>query len=225
MSKIRITKNGPYLVTGNISLGEMIILPTKNGNIYKEGRTFPSQEEYALCRCGKSKNKPFCDGSHHSSTFDGTLTASKELITNYATKYESPNLILEDAESLCAFARFCHNKSGDIWTLLETAENKKDEKIVIEMANNCPSGRLVIVDKKTKTKIEPVFEKSIMLLQDPSRKCSGPLWVRGGILIEDETGAKLETRNQVTLCRCGRSSNKPFCDASHVNSKFNDGGL
>lgn len=64
-----------------------------------------------------------------------------------------------------------------------------------------------------------------MLLQDPSRKCSGPLWVRGGILIEDETGAKLETRNQVTLCRCGRSSNKPFCDASHVNSKFNDGGL
>lgn len=105
MSKIRITKNGPYLVTGNIPLGEMIILPAKNGNIYKEGRTFPNQEKYALCRCGKSKNKPFCDGSHHSSNFDGTLTASKELITNYATKYESPNLILEDTESLLCFCK------------------------------------------------------------------------------------------------------------------------
>jgi CDGSH-type Zn-finger protein len=39
--------------------------------------------------------------------------------------------------------------------------------------------------------------------------------VRGGITIESADGVPYEVRNRVTLCRCGRSDNKPFCDASH----------
>jgi CDGSH-type Zn-finger protein len=50
---IRIEKNGPYQVTGNIELKHELDLQP------------PSKEHYALCRCGVSKNKPFCDGSHH----------------------------------------------------------------------------------------------------------------------------------------------------------------
>lgn len=168
---------------------------------------------------------PFCDSSNISTNFDGTLTASKDLISNYTKKYEGENYILEDSEYLCAFARFCNNKNDNIWDLVETAKSKEHEDIIIEMAHNCPSGRLVIVNKKTKTNIEPKLKKSIILLQDPSKKCSGPLWVRGEILIEDENGTKYPIRNRVTLCRCGHSSNKPFCDASHVNNGFNDGKL
>ena len=215
--KIKITKNGPYIVTGNVPLGELIIVEGKNGNEYREGRTFPLKEEYALCRCGKSKNMPFCDGSHITSKFDGTLTASKDSFKEQAVRYEGENVVLEDNESLCAFARFCHSDKGNIWDLTET-----DEDEAIRLACNCPSGRLVIYDKVSKKEIEPFLEPSIMLLQDPNKKCSGPLFVRGEIDIYDEDDNLYESRNRVTLCRCGESKNKPFCDASHVSAKFND---
>ncbi|MGH9998927.1 MAG: CDGSH iron-sulfur domain-containing protein [Nitrosopumilaceae archaeon] len=38
-------------------------------------------------------------------------------------------------------------------------------------------------------------------------------------------GTQYEKRNRVTLCRCGASSNKPFCNGSHASIKFNDGML
>lgn len=220
--KIKITKNGPYLVSGGISLGELIIKPGQDGLEYVEGRVFPEKDVYALCRCGKSSTMPFCDGIHKVINFDGELTASKELFSNQAERYYGEHLILEDAEELCAFARFCHSKRGDVWTLTEEAIDKKDKALAIKMACECPAGRLVMIDKKTYTEIEPTFEPSIMLLQDPLQKCSGPLWVRGGIIIEDDKGYIYETRNRVTLCRCGESNNKPFCDANHINYKFND---
>lgn len=50
----------------------------------------------------------------------------------------------------------------------------------------------------------------------------GPLWVRGGIPVESSDGATYEVRNRVTLCRCGRSSNKPFCDGTHKGVGFRD---
>ena len=51
---------------------------------------------------------------------------------------------------------------------------------------------------------------------------SGPIWVRGGITVESADGREYEVRNRVTLCRCGQSSNKPFCDGSHVECSFHD---
>jgi CDGSH-type Zn-finger protein len=61
------------------------------------------------------------------------------------------------------------------------------------------------------------------VVEDPALGCSGPLWVRGGITVESEDGARYEKRNRVTLCRCGASSNKPFCNGSHASIKFDDG--
>ncbi len=51
------TRNGPYAVTGGIPLV---------GVEFGEGAT---QEHYTLCRCGASRNKPFCDGSHWKAGF------------------------------------------------------------------------------------------------------------------------------------------------------------
>ena len=48
------------------------------------------------------------------------------------------------------------------------------------------------------------------------------MWVKGGLRIESSDGTNYEIRNRVTLCRCGKSKNKPFCDSSHVFSSFND---
>jgi CDGSH-type Zn-finger protein len=63
----------------------------------------------------------------------------------------------------------------------------------------------------------PEFEPSIVLVDDPHKGVSGPIWVRGRIIIEAADGTTYEVRNRVTLCRYGKSMNKPFCDGSHLN--------
>lgn len=220
--RIQITENGPYLVSGNVHLEEKIIVYGKDGNEYKEGRSFPQAEHYALCRCGHSKNMPFCDGEHSASCFDGTETASREPLQSRAEVTEGPEIVLEDVEELCAFARFCHFKHSSAWSLTEDRDAKED---AIKAAIDCPAGRLVIRDKKTGEPFEPEYRPSIVLIQDPSRNCTGPIWVRGGIPIESCDGTVYEVRNRVTLCRCGASQNKPFCDATHVSCEFSDEGL
>jgi hypothetical protein len=77
-------------------------------------------------------------------------------------------------------------------------------------------------DRTTKHALEPKLPASIGLVQDPARHVSGPLWVRGGIPVVAADGTTYEIRNRVALCRCGASSNKPFCDGSHASIKFRD---
>jgi len=64
--KIKVSENGPYLVSGGIPLSQQIIGTDAEGYSYewRTGIKYPAQENYALCRCGRSKNKPFCDASH-----------------------------------------------------------------------------------------------------------------------------------------------------------------
>ncbi len=64
--KIKITKNGPYIVSGNIPLGKerTILDKDKIPCNWKKTSGFPEQESYSLSRCGNSSNKPFCDGEH-----------------------------------------------------------------------------------------------------------------------------------------------------------------
>jgi len=222
--KIVVSKNGPYLVSGSLPLGKEISEVGKEGEPeqWVKSKQYPDQENYALCRCGRSANKPFCDGTHARVGFDGTETASRKLYAEQAQKIEGPGIYLEDAESLCAAGRFCHPEGGT-WNLaLESADPGKRE-LAIQQACNCPSGRLVAHDKKTGKPIEPNCAPSISLVEDPQAKSSGPIWVKGGVEIEPEDGKVYETRNRVTLCRCGRSNNKPFCDGSHIRFRFNDG--
>ena len=222
--KVVISKNGPYLVSGNLSLGKEISEVGKEGEPEKwvKGKQYPARENYALCRCGQSKNKPFCDGTHASVGFDGTETASRKTYAEQAEKIEGPGVDLKDAESLCAAGRFCHPKGGT-WNLTLESGDPGKSKSAIQQACNCPSGRLVAYDKKTGEPIESKCAPSISLLEDPQAKSSGPIWVKGGVAIESEGGKSYETRNRVTLCRCGRSSNKPFCDGSHIKIRFSDG--
>jgi CDGSH-type Zn-finger protein len=129
---------------------------------------------------------------------------------------------LTDAIPLCALARFCDLASGT-WKLTEDSADPKCRKLAIQTACNCPSGRLVVWDKKTKKPIEPKLAKSISLIEDPSAGVSGPIWVKGGVQLVSCDGTKYEIRNRMTLCRCGKSDNKPFCDGSHIDAGFNDG--
>lgn len=214
--KIEVSKNGPYLVSGKIPISEQIIVVNEDGVPveWREDKKYPAQEKCSLCRCGQSKSKPYCDGSHIKTNFDGTETASIEPYLQKAEVLDGPELKLTDAEDLCASARFCH-RAGGIWNLIPKSDNHKAKQVAIEEACDCPSGRLVVWDKKTDQPIEPNLEKSIGLIEDPQLSCSGPIWVRGGIPIKSAKGQVYEVRNRVTLCRCGKSTLKPFCDSSH----------
>ena len=214
--RIKVTKNGPYLVTGGVPLSEQIIRVDADGQSlgWKEGKEYPALEKYALCRCGRSSNRPFCDGTHVRIKFDGTEEAARTPYLEQADETIGPGLTLTDAPGFCASARFC-DRAGGIWRLTKKSHNPDARQIAIEEACDCPSGRLVVWDKKGKA-IEPVFEPSIGLVWDTQEGKMGPIWVRGRIAIESADGTTYETRNRVTLCGCGRSSNKPFCDGSHV---------
>ena len=85
----------------------------------------------------------------------------------------------------------------------------------IQEAADCPSGRLVVWDKQGNP-IEPDFEPNIVITED-QHGVLGPIWVRGGIIIESAEGLEYEVRNRVTLCACGGSDNKPFCDGDHTD--------
>jgi CDGSH-type Zn-finger protein len=216
-ARIQITKDGPYLVSGALPLAEQWIVTNTEGESlgYREGKKYPPQQQYALCRCGRTSNRPFCDGTHKKVKFDGTETASREPYLNQAEKIEGSTMVLTDAESLCAFARFCDPK-GRIWNLVKQTDNPEARLLVEQQAGHCPSGRLVAWDRGKGQAIEPKFEPSLGLIEDTAKKVSGPIWVRGGIPIIAADGKTYEIRNRMTLCRCGRSSNKPFCDGTHA---------
>lgn len=222
--KIVVSKDGPYLVYGGIPLSLMIIEPNKEGLSWdwKEAKDFPVKEEYSLCRCGQSKNKPYCDSSHLRAKFDGTETATRRPFVRQAEVFDGATMTLSDAEELCAFARFC-DPGGKIWGLMDQTDDPEVRKLAIREAAHCSSGRLVLHDKKTGETFEPRLPSSVGVVEDPALGCSGPLWVRGGIHIESADGTPYEARNRVTLCRCGASSNKPFCNGSHASIRFRDG--
>jgi CDGSH-type Zn-finger protein len=217
---VRIVRNGPYIVTGGVPLMEMEIVSDRRGTAleYRVTKRYPNQQSYTLCRCGRSRSMPFCDGAHARCGFTGQETASREPFAAQAEVYEGPGLVLWDVENLCMLARFCH-LGGNTWDLIDRSDEPEARAMAIRGACNCPAGRLVVFDAKTGEAIEDEYEPSIAILRDPATG-GGPLWVRGGIPIESADGALYEARNRVTLCRCGRSRNMPFCDAMHMAYGF-----
>jgi CDGSH-type Zn-finger protein len=224
-AKIMITKDGPYLISGGLPIHKEIIGIGEEGEPekwVKGKKIISSNEPCALCRCGESKKKPFCDGTHGKIGFNGTETASRKPHDKQAQVMDGPTLKLKDAQALCAAARFCH-RGGGTWELTHHSDDRKARELAIEEACNCPSGRLVECDKKTGKVFEKDFEKSISLVEDPQNKVSGPIRLKGGVPVESSDGTTYEIRNRQTLCRCGKSQNKPFCDDSHTKEGFNDG--
>lgn len=222
--KIRIMPKGPYEVSPDIPLKQAIIQPDERGagESWGEGKEYPKQSEpYHLCRCGRSKNKPFCDGSHTHVKFNDEEVASKEPYDKRAKRYTGDTVDLLDLEELCTVARFC-DRGESVWTYAVASSQPGFEKEAIYQACCCPGGRLTI-QRKDGEKIEPDLPQEISPIEDPAEKHRGPLWVKGGITVEGADGETYEVRNRVTLCRCGESSNMPFCDASHLQCKHMEG--
>ncbi len=222
--KVVISKDGPYVVSAGVPLTMEIIEPNEEGLSWelRKAKTFETKGDYKLCRCGRSKTKPFCDNSHAAIHFDGKETATRRPYVRQADIFDGATMTLSDAESLCAFARFC-DPGGKIWALMDRTDQPEVRKLVVREEGHCISGRLVLHDKKTGEEIEPKLKPAVGIIEDPAMGCSGPVYVQGGITIESEDGTPYEVRNRVALCRCGASANKPFCNGSHASVRFRDG--
>jgi len=218
--RITIIENGPYVVTGAIPLAVQTIVTDAEGKSLArgEGSSLDTPEVYSLCRCGHSAAKPFCDSSHQRVGFDGAETASRQPYQEQAGEEDGPAVVLTDAAALCAYARFC-DVAGTIWRLVRRSD-AESVSLAINQGTRCPSGRLVVWDRATREPFEPDLEPSIGLVEDPAVGVSGPLWVRGGIPVVAADGSEYELRNRMTLCRCGASKNKPFCDGTHAAIGF-----
>ena len=176
-----VSKNGPYLVSGNIPLSEQTIGTAADGGseTWVEGKVFPPRGKYALCRCGHSRTKPFCDGTHGKIAFDGTETASRQPYLERAQLSNGPTMALTDVEALCAFARFC-DPNGQVWNQVAHTEKAKIRTTLTRQVGDCPSGRLVAWDKSTGQAIEPKLPVSIVSWRTPSSNAA----VRSGFAEE-----------------------------------------
>ncbi len=215
--KITITRDGPYEVTGGAPLKNVVIGADADGNSvdWIDGKQYGAKESYQLCRCGKSRTKPYCDGTHNDAEFCGREYADRLPYAESAALLQGETLDLLDDQTLCAGARFC-DAGESAWHYAEHSSDPENREKAIAEACKCPSGRLTAVDRDG-TPLEPALEKGIGVVQDPESSHRGPLWVRGGIPIEGANGEKYETRNRVTLCRCGASENQPYCNGAHYN--------
>jgi CDGSH-type Zn-finger protein len=214
--RIKIAKNGPYLVNGSLPLSDYEIIINKKGEsiAWKKGKDYKTGENYALCRCGHSRNMPFCDGTHARIDFDGTEIARRGKYLEMAEKIEGPEYDLLDQKDLCAEARFCA-AGKTTWHLVYEDDKSPEKETFLQQCHDCPSGRYTAASKNGEL-LDPVFEPSLGIVHDPACAFGGPIWVRGGVQIEAADSYEYEIRNRVTFCRCGKSRNKPFCDGSHL---------
>jgi uncharacterized Fe-S cluster protein YjdI len=91
-------------------------------------------------------------------------------------------------------------------------------EIIVEQVKKCPSGALSIVDiAGNQNKQEHTMENQATLVEVIA---NGPLCVHGTISVKDASGNAVEKSNKTFLCRCGASSNKPYCDGTHKKNGF-----
>ena len=218
---VTVSKDGPYIVSGDPRLTEQVIVTNAKGDSlqWREGEVYEAPAKCALCRCGHSHKAPFCDGTHAKVGFDGTETAPRTPYSEKVTVFDGPALALLDARHLCADGRFC-DPNDTVWNQVARTDDPHIRATFLRQVHHCPAGRLVAFDKAAGTTIEGKLLVSIGLIEDPAEDCSGPIWLRGGIALTSADGYDYDVRNRMTVCRCGASQNKPFCDGSHVSIKF-----
>lgn len=216
--RVVVTRNGPYRVEGGVPLLRTAIVKTDRGEpiAWDEGPEFDAPETYELCRCGNSSTKPFCDKTHERVRFDGDETADRGPIADRRQTWEGEGVLLYDDLSLCAKHGFCRNVQTGVWEMLDEADDPDVRDEMIAMVRRCPSGRLAYAVLPGREPIEPEFAPSIGV--EPN----GSLWVRGDVPVVSEDGSPYEVRNRQTLCRCGGSHNKPYCDGTHKRIGFTD---
>lgn len=218
--RIDVFQDGPYILNGNIAVVRKVQVVSEHGEpvAWKKGPDIAMQPGDALCRCGHSHTKPICDGTHCEIGFDGTETADPG--TTAERQVQLPGgkqLIVMRDYSICMESGFCGNRFETVETLLDKIDDPGALSQVIAMIERCPSGSYTYRFQADAADNEPDLPQQVAVVTEMTDQgpIMGPLWVTGNIPVQRADGQPLETRNRVTLCRCGLSNNKPLCDGEH----------
>jgi CDGSH-type Zn-finger protein/truncated hemoglobin YjbI len=210
--EIKVSPNGPYLVS-NI---------TEFRNWLGEELTLTPQG--ALCRCGQSSNKPYCDGTHARTSFSGAKDPKR--VSDRCDAYEGQQIEILDNRGICAHSGFCTDRLASVFHLgqdpfISPSGGRLDE--IIQTVRACPSGALSysMGGVEARNQVDQPRPAAIEVSKD------GPYRISGGVRLVGETGDDLpraegSSREHFSLCRCGHSQNKPFCSGMHWYVKFAD---
>ena len=199
---IECKPNGPYFVRNLERL------------IDGQGVRVETQSVMALCRCGGSANKPFCDGTHQKNGFSGAKLAERG--SDQRQSYPAAKITIHDNRSICAHAGHCSDGLASVFKYqsepwIDASGAAADE--IIETIHNCPSGALSYTLEGDESE-DAHQEPSITVSKD------GPYAVAGAVDLLDQSWARGASTQRYTLCRCGASKNKPFCDGTHWGIGF-----
>ncbi len=189
-----------------------IITPLKDGPLIVENLTnfhgvdgeIETTSSMALCRCGQSKNKPYCDGSHVTAGFTderGENENDKRLV------FKGNPITIYENVAICSHAGFCPNGKPDQWRPKTERGGFTDEELIAKI-RKCPSGALSYAHGQTEFRDQQRAPK-ITIVKD------GPLNVEGNIELRNTQWGEGASQEHYSLCRCGASKMKPFCDGSH----------
>ncbi|MGC3939903.1 CDGSH iron-sulfur domain-containing protein [Roseobacter sp. EG26] len=180
------------------------------------GENLETRSAVALCRCGQSKKKPYCDGSHNDIGFSSNPSPNR---TSDGVKvFGGEQIDVHYNRLLCSHARECGTRlkavfdtGRDPWIIPDNA-SPGQIRDVVEM---CPSGALSISEPGGQTRHIVGGKPGITIESNgPYRITKIPL--ASGVRAEGASPAKY------VLCRCGASKNKPFCDGSHSDIGWTD---
>ncbi len=219
--RVEVTENGPYRVRGGVPLVRTSQVETEYGEPVAwapdEPVTVKTPDDYDLCRCGHTSNPPFCDSTHEREPFDGTEVAARNAYDDRAYPYRGGDLTMRDDRTICTRAGYCGDRFRNVWAMIVDAEDPEIVERIRGMSKLCPSGRLVTQPDGAEERDEIDYPQAIAIIRNAS------VWVRGGVQVVAADGTPYEVRNRQTLCRCGNSRNKPFCDGSHHDTGFQEG--
>ncbi len=181
------------------------------------GNSFPAKKKaVALCRCGNSKNKPFCDGQHGKISWSDKKSSDRQ--PRKIDSYNGKKITIHDDRGICSHAGFCTAGLPKVFQMkVEPWINPDAETVeeIIKTIKKCPSGALSY-------SIDGILYNKFSEYPKITITKDGPYCVNGSIEFYDKD--RPETENHYTLCRCGNSKNKPFCDGQHWYIHFKDAG-
>ena len=198
--------NGPYRITN---------LRTLEGLYGAKTQSTPADAK--LCRCGDSKNKPFCDGSHRANGFSDAKAPDR--VADKRDDYVADSITIHDNRGICAHAGRCTDGLKEVFRLKQEPwihANAVSAEQIAAVIESCPSGALSYSIGGVEHRdgdAAPVFGYAP----------NGPYVVRGGgaTLKNAEWGEGASTK-RFDLCRCGQSTNKPFCSGAHWYHHFDE---
>ena len=201
---IECKPDGPYLV--------------KDLEDFRSSRSdrIPTKPVIALCRCGGSANKPFCDGTHRNNGFSGAKLADGS--ADKQDSYRGQKITIHDNRAICAHAGHCTDGLAAVFKYGKEPWIDPDGanvEAIIEVIQKCPSGALSYSLGGDKSQVA-ALKPSITVTKD------GPYQVVGDVQLMGESWGQGALKERYTLCRCGASKNKPFCDGSHWQVGFKD---